>query len=135
MTKRIMIVDDDAGVRRMHSIVFRNSSYNVEDYNGEASALKILREAPATHYNVILTDLAMEGPLSGLELATEANTLLPNVPVIIISGTTHDLIGKILPQNIKDVLIKPIGIRPLIEAVERAQLPTTPSIINYQIPE
>ena len=81
---RILVVDDDAGVRDAVCEALTVLGYATEPASGAGEALD--RFHPG-RYRMVVTDLAM--PLmNGLQLARRLRALEPGLPIMIFSGST-----------------------------------------------
>ncbi len=83
MLKPILIVDDDADMRR----VLRDALGPlgpIAEAAGGADALRVLRAGPA---RLVILDVAMPG-LGGLEVLAEALDLRPGLLVVMLTGDT-----------------------------------------------
>lgn len=80
--KRILIVEDDAVLRRTYEILFERNGFEaaVAD-NGLSAWLEIKAQPP----DVIVTDITMPG-MDGLALIREVRKEYPHIPLIAISG-------------------------------------------------
>jgi CheY-like chemotaxis protein len=90
---RLLIVDDDAGIRDVTSQVFVEVGYRVETAVDGADALRVV---DTFHPDLLITDLRMPG-MSGFELLAIVREQFPQLPVIAISG---EYSGDSLPQGV-----------------------------------
>jgi len=75
---------------------------------------------PDSGVELVLTDLKMPG-LTGLELAASLRTLVPDTPIILMSGLVDDdLRSRATAVGIHAVVAKPFEIHPLLEVVAAA---------------
>jgi DNA-binding NtrC family response regulator len=83
MSARILLVDDEPNIRRMVGALLQAEGYETaEAANGQA-ALAAVEETPP---DAILLDLMMPGGPDGLESLERLKQLLPEVPVVMMSG-------------------------------------------------
>jgi PAS domain S-box-containing protein len=80
----VLLVEDDVEVGEMVAAMLEGLGHTVERAETAAAALDVLRRSPAV--DLLLTDLVMPGGKTGVELAHEAVTLRPDLPVILSSG-------------------------------------------------
>src|SRR5882724_11606902 len=82
--KKILIVDDSSDLRKLLALFLESSGYDTVE---AATGLEALKQARATHPNLILMDLGMP-VVSGDEAMTwlKADPLTRDIPVIVISG-------------------------------------------------
>jgi signal transduction histidine kinase len=80
--RKVLLVDDDAGVRRMTAALLTDLGCIAEEANCGGDALdRLEKSAP----DVVITDYAMPG-MTGAELGRRLATLRPKLPVLMISG-------------------------------------------------
>ncbi len=89
--RRVLLVEDDAMVRRLTERVLVEAGYDVEVAAGPELALELLVAAEA-RFAVLLTDIVMPG-MSGVELARHVRELDPGIGIVFMSGLHggHDL--------------------------------------------
>jgi CheY-like chemotaxis protein len=122
---RILLVDDDAMVRRLVRETLRSRGYEVLDAeSGEKALRRILEEGRAV--DLLLTDLAMPD-MGGRELARHVQARWPGLPVLYMSGYSEEMIlsqGKLDPPGA--FLPKPFSIEELLLKVRTAILSRAP---------
>ena len=79
---RLLIIDDDEGVRSLLKDLLTEEDYIVDTASCGEEALKMIRVAT---YDLILTDLRMKG-MHGLKVIEEVKSIDPGVDVIVITG-------------------------------------------------
>jgi two-component system, NtrC family, nitrogen regulation response regulator NtrX len=78
----VLIVDDEANIRRMVGSLLRAEGYHVrEAASARAGLLEVREEEP----DVMMLDLAMPGS-SGLDVLPEIRASAPQLPVVMMSG-------------------------------------------------
>ena len=83
MTTRVMIVDDEANIRRMLGALLKSEGFDVaEAANGNAALLAI----DEVHPDAILLDLMMPPGPDGIATLEKIRERDPSVPVIMMSG-------------------------------------------------
>jgi two-component system response regulator PilR (NtrC family) len=83
-SKKILVVDDEPGLRKMLEILFRREGFEVVTAPGCRSALESIQQSPQP-FPVVLTDLAMPDG-SGLEVLAAAKQRSPNTEVVLITA-------------------------------------------------
>ena len=102
---RILTIEDEAPVRKSIAAYLEDHEYDViQAENGEIGLELARREHP----DAILVDLRMPG-ISGLTVLKEVTNELPEIPIIVVSGT-GDLLDVVetLKLGAWDFVIKPI---------------------------
>ncbi|MCA1408361.1 PAS domain S-box protein [Ensifer sp. IC3342] len=80
----ILVVEDDARVRRVVVSRLRDAGYTVIEAEAGAQALQLLTEHPEV--SLVFTDMIMPGGMNGGELAQQVRALKPDVKVLLTSG-------------------------------------------------
>lgn len=80
----LLIVDDEPGVLLTLRLVFEDSGYLVTTAESGARALQLI--AHQGNFDGVLTDLSMERPQSGLEVARAAARLRPRPAIVVFTG-------------------------------------------------
>lgn len=80
----ILLVEDDALVRRHVSRMLASLGHEVHSVADGNEALKILSETKSV--DLLFTDIVMPGGIDGIALAEAARTLNPHLPVLLTSG-------------------------------------------------
>jgi CheY-like chemotaxis protein len=79
----VLVVDDSADERELHSYVLRTAGYRVLEPNGAEQAQRLAGEGG--RIDVLVTDFNMPG-LNGVELARWFRRWLPLSKVLLVSG-------------------------------------------------
>src|SRR4029453_10309777 len=79
---KLLIVDDEQGMRQLLSIVFGGEGHTVRAAENGRRALELLHEEPA---DLIISDVKMPD-MGGIELLRAARELLPDVEVIMMTA-------------------------------------------------
>jgi EAL domain-containing protein (putative c-di-GMP-specific phosphodiesterase class I) len=115
---RILLVDDDAGLRRAFARLLSAAAFDVDQAPSGNEALKLFQN---TRYDVIISDIDMPG-ISGVELLRAVRGTDLDVPVILITGNPS------VPTAVQAVeggalryLLKPVESEVLVRTVEHAR--------------
>jgi two-component system, OmpR family, KDP operon response regulator KdpE len=118
----ILIVDDDASVRRALHTTLSTLGFTTAEASGGEEALVLARAAP---YDVVLLDFNMPG-MDGLETCRQLRRLLPRIAILMLTvrDSEEDKVAA-LDAGADDYVTKPFHIRELTArvraAVRRAQ--------------
>ena len=117
MDKKLLLVDDEEGIRKVLGISLSDSGYTVFTAENGEEALKTFRkETPP----IVLTDIKMPG-MDGIELLQKIKHENPDTEVIMISGHGDmDLAIESLKYQAIDFVTKPINDDILEIALNRA---------------
>lgn len=92
---RILLVEDDEGVRHFVHRSLRKMGYHVDlAENGDKAIAKLSEN---DDYDLVLTDIIMPGAVSGLELYSQVNANYPKIKVLCMTGyseTVDDIVSE-----------------------------------------
>jgi len=98
-SKRILIVEDEPGVRQILSLLLRGDGHTVaEAQNAEEACLMY---APGD-FDLVITDYAMPG-MKGDELARTIKCLVPSQPILMLTAFAPDVCR---PENPVDAVLE-----------------------------
>ena len=116
-TRTVLVVDDDASVRKALRPLLRSAGYAVEVF---ASAADFLAHPVPPGTGCLALDIRMPG-ISGLDLQQQLATTQPDLPIVVITGHGDaELRQRALAGGAVAVLYKPFEDEVLLEAVARA---------------
>lgn len=117
MDKKLLLADDEEGIRKVLGISLADSGYEVLTAENGEEALAIFRK---TKPAIVLTDIKMPG-MDGIELLQKIKQEEPDTEVIMITGHGDmDLAIKSLKFEATDFVTKPINDDVLEIALKRA---------------
>ena len=90
-SETILLVEDEASLRRFVSRVLEDLGYRVIPAETAAEALQLAKKTDGT-IDLLLTDIVLPGGMNGDELARDLTALQPGLPVLYMSGYAHDAI-------------------------------------------
>ncbi len=115
-TETVLVVDDDAGVRRIVALLLAHKGYAVLEASSGAEALALLRDH-AGPLHMLLTDVVMPA-MGGGELAKAVRAQRPGIKVLFVSGYSDDvLVERGLADATATLLHKPFKAEVLTRTV------------------
>jgi two-component system cell cycle sensor histidine kinase/response regulator CckA len=113
----VLLVEDEDPVRLFSARALRNKGYKVVEAKTGEAALELLNGG---EYDLLVTDMVMPR-VDGAQVIREARKLLPDLPVICISGYTEDSVLKEVESldNLR-FLSKPFSLKQLALAVKES---------------
>jgi two-component system, cell cycle response regulator CpdR len=81
-----LVVEDDALQRSLLSLLLEESQMEVIQCESAEAAERVL-ERSGRCLSLLVTDVELAGPMTGLELAQAATDRFPNLSVVVTSGT------------------------------------------------
>jgi len=90
--KKVLIVDDEAGIRRNLHVGLTQHGFSIDDAEDGLSALSQIESSyhKGTPYSFVITDMVLPD-INGLKLLEVIKSKYPNLPVIIISGYGNEI--------------------------------------------
>ncbi len=133
MSATILWADDEIDLLRPHVLFLQQKGYVVDTVN---NGLDAVENAKAKEYDIIFLDENMPG-LSGLETLTRIKSVLPHVPVVMITKSEEErIMEEAIGGKISDYLIKPVNPNQILlslkKHLEGRRLVSEKSTSNYQ---
>ncbi len=121
-SKKLLIIEDEKPLCQVYSAALCQSDPRLEvvlAYNGEEGIEAAQRERP----HLVILDLALPG-ISGIEVAQKLREagILPEVPLIIVSGQGDEARGIAQSLGATAFLAKPFELSAMVSAVEASGL-------------
>ena len=118
---RILIVDDEADIRKTVRFTLSKAGYDVvEAEDGEAAMNKIREGDNPLMVDTIICDMQMP-KVNGMEAVAFFRQQFPSVPVIVLTGNPEiQGANALFKQGITEYLTKPVEPERLTEAVKKA---------------
>ncbi|HPD22110.1 MAG TPA: sigma-54 dependent transcriptional regulator [Deltaproteobacteria bacterium] len=117
MNKKILVVDDEIGIRESLQKILGKEGFSVETASNGDEAFKILRRGGI---DLLITDIRMAG-MDGVELLKVCKSVSPFTEVIIITGyASVDTAVDSMKQGAYDYITKPFKKADILKAVNKA---------------
>ena len=120
MTKKILIVDDEAKMRRVLELQLTGAGYEVTKAASAEDGLKAL-DPPASgaDFALALTDLRLPG-MDGVEFLRQVHRRFPSLPVIVMTafGTVETAV-EAMKSGASDYLLKPFALDDLMITIDK----------------
>lgn len=132
----VIVIDDDASVRRSLATMLERVGYNVSLYD---CADAFLQDPVVPSPSVILLDMRMPGT-TGVGLQSQLKTLARHVSVIFVSGDSRpEEIITAMKQGAVDFLLKPFTAQAMMDVIQRAMHMSEQAVVeadkNMQVSE
>ena len=118
---RILIVDDEADVRKSVRLTLSKAGYDVVEAEDGEKAMEAIRKGDnPMRVDTIICDIQMP-KINGMEAIAYFRSQFPSVPVVVMTGNL-DLKGstELFKKGIVDYLVKPVKAEMLIDVVDKA---------------
>lgn len=111
------MVEDDPTFREAVEVALRSQGHQVE---GVACAREATRRARDCHFDLLLSDIRIEGDLDGVEGLAQVRQVLPGVRCILMTGFA-DADAPLRAARLKadDYLLKPFKLQVLLQSVQQ----------------
>lgn len=118
-TGTVLFVDDEGDIVTMAEQMLSGLGYTPVVCRGSQEALAVFQEKPG-RFDLVISDQIMPG-MSGTELVREIHRIRQEIPAILCTGFSKTVSGEELAEcGIGEMLMKPILLRQMAEAVDRA---------------
>lgn len=116
MAKLILVCDDDADLRRALALLLTEFAEVALAADGEQALALIAARRP----DLVFLDMNMPG-LSGLETLRRLHEILPNLPVVLLTGRRQiGLARRALAAGARSFITKPFELEDIKAEVQRA---------------
>lgn len=103
----ILLIEDDEDVRFMSALILKNCGYQVLEASNSEKALAILRNK-GNEIALVISDIMMPG-MNGKQFAEIINLMLPDLPVLLMTGYATETLGNkgIITEHL-NLMMKPL---------------------------
>lgn len=119
MSRLIFIVDDVPDVRGLAATFVEGMGFRALTFRDGMSVIEYLDTPTAEKPDLVLTDIEMPR-LNGIELKKRLVSLLPGVPVLIMTGMSRRDVQREFPEEAANIIEKPFYREDIEVAVYRA---------------
>jgi len=116
MSKKILVVDDEASVRELIS----SSVENFTDYDVDVAedGFEAVKKVMSSDYDLIMIDIKMP-KMNGIDAVKAIQIIKKQIPILVITGfASEDEKKMVLDFGAKEVLTKPFAVKTLIDKVK-----------------
>jgi len=135
---RVLIVDDEASVRKVMAVVLAQLGHRCQTAAGGEAALRILE---TEQIDAVISDLQMPG-MSGMELLSKVRQLYPQMAFLVVTGVDDIRVGiQAMQQGADDYIVKPFQVDPnvvsgsLTRALQKKRLELEVENYRYHLEE
>lgn len=118
MNARVLIVEDERAIRMALSGLLKREGHAVEAVGTAEEALDALDR---THFDLVLTDLALGEGKTGMDVLTSSKVLRPHTPVVLITAHGNERLAvEAMKKGAADYIPKPFDNDEMRLVVDRA---------------
>jgi DNA-binding response OmpR family regulator len=104
MNTKILIIDDDAAITELLSMLLKTHGFDAMTANGGADGIRLVREK---NPNIVILDLMMPD-VDGWQVCKVVRQF-SNVPILILSAINDPrMVASVLDAGADDFLVKPV---------------------------
>ncbi len=130
MSKRILVVDDEAGIRESLKKILVKEGFDVITASDGHKAFEIIR---SEKIDLVITDIRMAG-MDGVELLKVCKSVSPFIEVIMITGyASVDTAVESMKEGAYDYITKPFKKADIVRVVNRAIEKQTLTLDNINL--
>lgn len=131
---RILLVDDEKSIRKTLSEILEYEKFEVDQAENGQTGLDMMQK---TTYDVVLLDIKMP-KMDGMEVLEKAQQLVPDVPIIMISGHGNiDTAVEAVKMGAYDYISKPPDLNRLLitirNAMDKSSLITETKVLKRKV--
>ncbi len=117
MNQHILIIDDELNIRELLAEFLSTKGYRVTHVGAAGEARRVVQADPP---ELIISDLQLEDS-DGLELVANLKTMLPDVPVILLTGILFDppVVADLLGGKVSGYIAKTATLAEILVEVRR----------------
>ncbi|MBA2252827.1 MAG: response regulator [Nitrospirales bacterium] len=118
---RILVVDDEAQVRKPISLMLAKDGYEVVEAADGEEAIEALRSGDnPLMVDTVLCDIRMP-KVNGKEAIAYFRNQFPGVPIVVMTGYPDvELAVSLMRQGVRDYLIKPVTKEELLSVIRKS---------------
>ncbi len=134
---RILLVDDEASMREMTSMMLRREGWEVITAADGVEAIALLEETAEPSFDLVVTDLKM-GAVSGMEVLAKAREVDPSTQVVVMTAyASTDTAVNAMRLGAYDYIEKPFKreafIALMLKALEKRRLLEENFLLRRQV--
>ncbi len=116
---RVMLVDDEDDIRSLCKEIFLNDNHIVTEF---ASGFDAIDAVKTDKVDIVFLDLKMP-KISGIETFKRMKTIVPGLPVVIVTGSLEDSMAKeVFGLDAFDIIDKPFKVADLKKVIKKFHL-------------
>jgi len=120
---RVLVVDDEVSIREFIAEALCYCDYKVDTADNAISAFEKLQ---TENFDALITDYHMPKRTGG-ELVRQMRSVGMNIPTVLMTGQTRELLTRHPDLQVNALLEKPFMIQELLDVLANVLQPATPS--------
>ena len=114
---QVLLIDDDPAVLDMVEAALAHFGMEVHSYPDAAQALELLQNPSAPEFDLVISDINMEG-IDGFEVIDKVKATQPHLPVVLMTGQASvDYAIRAMRMGAANLFMKPIALRDMVQSV------------------
>jgi CheY-like chemotaxis protein len=113
--KKILVVDDEKGIRELFVDVLKRAGHSVVTAHDGLSGIEAARSG---EIDIIFLDIKMPG-INGVEALRQIRSFSPHTKVVMITGYARDEhLNEAMQMDVFNCLAKPFSVRDVVDLVK-----------------
>ncbi|HUZ66098.1 MAG TPA: ATP-binding protein [Beijerinckiaceae bacterium] len=125
---RILVVEDNVEVAQVIEDGLTQAGFEIVCCSRAAAALALIEGGDP--FDLVLSDVTMEGAMSGLELTQALRRSRPNLPVVLMTGYSERVSEAEMTGAV--VISKPFSPRELVDVLRREIGRSRPNVVDFR---
>lgn len=118
-SESILLVDDEDTLVELGILMLEGMGYRVTGQTSSMDALELFQQRPDS-FDLVITDLTMPN-MTGIELAQNLLQIRPQVPIILCTGYSENLMPeRTRAMGFRELMTKPFLVRDLARTIRKA---------------
>ena len=120
MKHKILVVDDEAEIRKTIRLQLEGTNYDVLEAEDGEKGIQVLENENILEFDVIICDVRMP-KVNGIEAIAYVREYYASIPIIVLTGYPDvQLAVEFMKDGVVDYLVKPVEKDKLVDAVGKA---------------
>jgi PAS domain S-box-containing protein len=115
--KRVLVVEDDAKLRRIIAAQLMRAHYAVDDAATAEEALSLIQSGAP--YDLVVSDIRLGSGMTGIDLVAAVRAIKPGISMLLITGFADELEDPPVHLEGVPILRKPFRSKDLLESCAR----------------
>lgn len=115
MTKKIMVIDDEASMGSILKQMLEKEGYTAMAFTSGPEAIENFKQ---DHYDLVISDVAMPS-MTGVEILSQIKEARPKTPVVFVTAQNMDeILNEAIQLGLDGYIEKPFNVESVFEVVK-----------------
>ena len=119
---KVLLIDDDPVTQLYCKQILEKANYEIET---ATDAFEAITKARVQHFDYIIVDLVLPGPLNGVDVIKEIRSIMPSATIVAYSGFSDEgITEKVVYAGADNFITKPFKPDELLSALQNKKYGT-----------